>query len=105
MRSKPLASALAGLALVLGMGGCHTMRFNVSSGEHATIVEERKSFYLWGLVPTQQVDVSTRCPAGVSAIREETTFSDGLFGLLTIGIWQPRSSWYHCLPAEGVAAK
>jgi len=84
-------------ALLLALGGCHSMRFEVSDGPHGEVVHHRKSFWLWGLAPTREVDVSAHCPAGVAAVREETSFSDGFFSLLTLGIWEPRSSWYYCL--------
>jgi hypothetical protein len=77
--------------------GCHTMRFEVSSEPATHEMHHRKSFFLWGLTPTREVDVSEFCPYGVAAIREETSFSDGFFGFITLGIWQPRSSWYACL--------
>lgn len=83
------------------VAGCHTMRFELMDKPHDRVVYERKSFFLWGLVPTQSVDVGTRCPAGVAAVRERTTFTDGLLGALTLGVWQPRSSWYYCLRDGG----
>jgi hypothetical protein len=86
--------------LIVAVAGCHTMRFEVSREPHAEVVYERKSFFLWGLTPTREVDVSAHCPAGAAAIREETRFSDGFFGVITLGIWQPRSSWYYCLSED-----
>lgn len=77
--------------------GCHTMRFEVSNEPHQRVVFHRKSFFFWGLTPTAEVDVSAYCPAGVTAIREQTQLSDGFFDLITLGIWAPRSSWYYCL--------
>jgi len=85
------------VSLTLFVSGCHTMRFEISSEEHSTVVYDRKSFFLWGLAPTREVDVSRFCPSGAAAIKEETRFSDGFFGFITLGIWQPRSSWYYCL--------
>jgi hypothetical protein len=73
------------------------MRFEVADRDHANVVYDRKAFFVWGLAPTKEVDVATHCPYGVAAIREETTFVDGLLGLVTLGIYQPRSSWYYCL--------
>jgi hypothetical protein len=90
---------LLGLMTLLVVScGCHTMRFDLSNAQHEKVVYERKSFFLWGLVPTREIDTATRCPAGAAAIRERTTFTDGLLGLITLGIWQPRSTWYYCLP-------
>jgi hypothetical protein len=85
------------LVLVVGLSGCHTMRFEVSNEPHQRVVFHRKSFFFWGLAPTREVDVSVYCPAGVAAIREQTQLSDGFFDLITLGIWEPRSSWYYCL--------
>lgn len=92
--------SLALLLLMITVGGCHTMRFEVANEPHARVVYDRKSFFFWGLTPTQEVDVSAHCPSGVAAIREETRFSDGFLDVITLGIWSPRSSWYYCL-AEG----
>jgi hypothetical protein len=89
--------SIALLLSLIAASGCHTMRFEVSGEPHARVVYDRKSFFLWGLTPTQEVDVSSYCPTGVAAIREETRFSDGFFAAITLGIWEPRSSWYYCL--------
>jgi hypothetical protein len=77
------------------------MRFELSDEPHAEVVYDRKSFFLWGLVPTKKVDVSRFCPGGVAVIREETRFSDGFFQAITLGIYEPRSSWYYCLEPKG----
>ncbi len=60
------------------LGACHTMRFTVGDEAVASTVQERKSFFFWGLVPTRRIDVRDKCPAGAVAIREQTTFVDGL---------------------------
>lgn len=72
------------------------------AGRRASAVEpvhDRKSFWLGGLFPTREVDVSQHCPYGAWRVREEISFVDGLFNLLTLGIWSPRSSWYYCREA------
>lgn len=75
---------------------CHTMRFEVSGEPHTSVVTEHKSFFFWGLAPTMEVDVKEKCPAGVVAVEEEESFSDGFLSLLTLGLWAPRSSKYYC---------
>jgi hypothetical protein len=97
--------AVVGLALVVGtLSGCHTIRFDISNRPESHVVHERKSFFFWGLVPeNKEVDVRERCPAGAAAIREQTSFWDGVFTLPFLGIWELRSSWYYCLPPEGEA--
>ena len=84
------------LALVIVISGCHTMNIEVTDQDHVNVVNERKSFFFWGLTPTKKVDVSQHCPNGVTAIRESTLFVDGVFELITLGIWSPRSSIYFC---------
>jgi hypothetical protein len=76
------------------------MRFDVGSGRVSEVVYERKSFYLGGLAPTRKIDVSSHCPNGAVAIKEQTTFVDGLLNVLTLSIWTPRSSWYYCAAEE-----
>ena len=89
--------------LVLSViAGCHTIRFDLSDQHESRVVHERKSFFFWGLVPGDRVvDVRQRCPDGAAAIREQTSFTDGLFTFLFLGIWDLRSSWYYCLPGAG----
>ena len=97
-----LGRALRATVLIslLSSSACHTMYFEVAEGTPANVVEERRSFYFWGLTPTKNINVLDHCPAGAVAITDKETFLDGLFGALTLGIWAPRTSIYHCA-AEG----
>ncbi len=74
------------------------MHFELVDTDHEKIVENRKSYYFWGLTPLKEVDVLQSCPAGAAAIREERRVSDYLLSLLTLGVWSLRTSWYYCLP-------
>ena len=87
---------LAAIGLGVALGGCHTMRFELVNEPAATVISEHKSYFLWGLAPTVDVNVLNKCPAGAAAIRERTTFLDGLMSLPTLGIWSPRSTKYYC---------
>ena len=89
-------AALVVMVFGLGLCACHTMRFEIDDQPHGKIVSERKSYFLWGLVPTKVVDVRQKCPRGAVAVKEETSFVDGLLELPTLGIWSPRSSTYYC---------
>ena len=80
----------------LSLSACHTMSFDVAEGPSGKIVQERRSFYFWGLTPTRSIDVLQYCPAGAVAVSEEETFVDGVFAAITLGIWSPRTSYYHC---------
>jgi len=84
--------------MAVTLSACHTMRFELVDADHEAVVHERKSYFFWGLYPTHEIDVGERCPYGVAAIREQTSFTDGLYTVVFLGIWQLRSSWYYCLP-------
>lgn len=85
--------------LMINLQACHTVRFELEKVQHDKVVEDTNWFYMFGWFPTRQVDVSQKCPAGAAALKEQTTFADGLIELFTIGIVSPRSAWYYCLPA------
>ena len=89
---------LFALCIILG-SACHTMRFGLSDQPHGEVVHDHNSFFFWGLAPVVVNDVLEHCPNGAVAVREQTTFGDGLVELLTLGLWSMRSSWYYCAPA------
>lgn len=93
-------ATVALLAAPLLLSACNTMRFEVGDGAVSEVVRQRKSFFVGGLVPTRNVDVARHCENGAVAIREETTFGDGFFNLITLGIYTPRTSWYYCAAPE-----
>ena len=84
---------------------CHTFHFHVSNAPFdPKPIVDRKTFWVFAWFPTFEVDVRAICPEGVAAIEEQTTFTDGLFGVLTLSIYSPRTSYYYCrLPAPPAA--
>ena len=92
-----------GIVAILLVTGCHTMRFDVREGARTTRVEERKYYFLFALVPTRTIDMREKCPNGVAAIHEETTFIDGVIDFFTLSLVAPRTTTYECL-ADQVAA-
>ncbi len=80
------------LTITTLLAGCHTMRFELEQAPPAQEVQVRNQYFFWGLVPTRVIDVLERCPSGVVALREETTFLDGLFEIPFLGIWTFRST-------------
>ena len=84
-------------ASVLIHGGCHTMIFEISDSPQVDEIKENKSFFFWGLTPDMMVNVLEKFPHGAAAISEETTFVNGLAGLITLGIWVPRETTYNCI--------
>ena len=93
VRGLGVAGALSALLL---LSACHSMRFEIAEGPVGKEVYDRKSYFLDGLILSQNVDVSRFCPNGAVAIAEETTFVDGLINFVTLGIYSPRSSTYYC---------
>lgn len=91
--------AIVPLAIAALLVGCHTMRFELEQAPPAREVQVRNQYFFWGLVPTRVIDARERCPSGVVALREETTFLDGLFEIPFLGIWTFRSTTYYCRAA------
>jgi hypothetical protein len=76
---------------------CHTFHFQVSREPYdPKPIIDRKTFWVFAWFPTFEVDVRAICPAGVAAIEEQTTFTDGLLTILTLNIYSPRTSYYYC---------
>jgi hypothetical protein len=103
--TRRLANRLALTALAVVLAGCHTIRFEIAKAPTTQEpVVDRKTFWFYA-VTSQDVDVRKFCPHGVVAIDEEITFTDGLFGNLTLGIYTPRTSYYWCRlpPTQGGA--
>jgi len=93
---RHVGTALVAGGLIVALAGCHTMRFELVNEPAAHVITEHKSYFLWGLAPTVDVDVLEKCPNGAAALREQTTFLDGLAGLPTLYIWNLRSTKYYC---------
>ena len=97
------AARCLALSALLSLGsGCHSFFIRVSSVPYdPTPIVDRKTFWLFGCFPEQNIDVSAICPGGVSAIEEETSFSDVLLTAVTLEIYTPRTTSYYCrLPQE-----
>ena len=58
---------------------------------------DQKQYFFWGLVGENTVDLKNVCGGGeVASTQAETTFVDGLFTALTIGVWAPRHAKVWC---------
>jgi hypothetical protein len=100
---KLMAIVLLGFCF-LNLQACHTLKFEIASEQNQTVVQDTNWFFLFGWFPTKEIDVSQKCPYGASAIREQTTFVDGLISMVTLDMVFPRSVWYYCLP-PGTSSK
>lgn len=56
-----------------------------------------KSFYLWGLVGEHRVDTAAICNgAEPKQMQSQQTFTDGLLGIITLGIYLPHTVKVWC---------
>jgi hypothetical protein len=53
-------------------------------------------------VPATPIDARAQCPSGIATVETQTSFANGLLGILTIGIWTPQTATITC--AAGTAA-
>ena len=100
-----MKTILLGLALSFGISGCTTV--TIRDQGTAKIKSEpnyssTKHFFFWGLAGKAEVNVSEICNGKPPAqIRTERSFVDGFLGLITLGIYTPRSAYVWCNIEEG----
>jgi hypothetical protein len=85
-------------ALAVTASGCYKATFvrdpQAMRGEEH---DEWTSFFLFGLVGTERVDVHEFCPSGnVAMVRTGGNFGTGLVSGLTLGIYTPRKVYVTC---------
>ena len=99
-RKQVLRASLAG-ALLLLSSGCHTVRYSTNLPGGGGRTEQNAAFFFWGLVGTKVVNLKTLCPQGAARWSNQQTFLDGLLGVITLGIYAPRTIVVEC--SNGVA--
>lgn len=79
-------------------GGCYSQTYISKTATPSTAKTERKmNFYFWGLSGTGEINVPEVCggrPA--SRINTQHTFVNGLLGVITLGIYVPRTAFITC---------
>jgi hypothetical protein len=98
----------AGRALLLcalALGGCYKATFirdpDVVRGEEH---DQWTSFFVFGLVGEQSLDVHQFCPDGrVAEVQTGGNFLTGLVSVVTIGIYTPRKVYVTCAAPSGRA--
>ena len=99
---------IAGRTLLLcaiALGGCYKATFIrdpqvVKGDEH----DEWTSFFVFGLVGEQNLDMHQFCPDGrVAEVQTGANFLTGLVSLVTIGIYTPRKVYVTCAAGSGRA--
>lgn len=96
-------SALAGALALIVTTGCFRQVVQTGRTPSTTVVEQPwVSTWIFGLVEAQPIDARTQCPSGVATVETQTSFLNGLVGILTLGIWTPQTVRITC--ATGTAA-
>lgn len=97
---RPISRGVMRVAVLMMLvlcTACNTLHFKLEeTSRRGKVISERKHFFLLGLFPTREVEVTKRCPKGAQAIEEEITLADGAMGLVTLGIYTPRTSRFFC---------
>jgi hypothetical protein len=86
-------------ALLVLVSGCFSVTSRPEGGLRIATqptYEQRQDFFLWGLVGESHIDTNKVCKHGVSQLQSQTTFVDGLLGVVTLGIYAPTSAKIWC---------
>jgi len=88
------------IALSVACSGCFVVQVERPIGA-AEARYTRQHFFLFGRIGEFDVDLARECPEGVASFGDRFTFSDALIGLLTVGIYTPRSVVIRCSVGGG----
>ncbi len=96
--NKPVLAIVMAAAL---MTGCANQRFNVAGELSATPSaksEDSQTFFVSGIGQKQTVNASQVCggAAKVEGVAVEQSATDVLFGMITLGIYTPRTARVYC---------
>jgi hypothetical protein len=104
--TRPIRRAFLAALIAIGATGCYKATFIsnpqvVRGADH----DQWNSFFLWGLVGDETLDVRQFCSGGqVAQVRTGANFLTGLVSLVTIGIYAPRMAYVWCAAAPGAPA-
>lgn len=94
---KIFTSALIGTALLAS--GCATQTATISPSSSSTIgYQESEKFYISGIGQEKVVDVAEVCgsASNVSSVASELRPIDIALGIVTLGIYTPRTATVYC---------
>ncbi|KUM54761.1 Bor family protein [Rheinheimera sp. EpRS3] len=91
---------IAACMLITMLSACSTVTVhpqNTAKLSSEPTYKDSKPFYLWGLIGEHHVDVSTICKGEEPAqMQTQQTFTDGLLGVVTLGIYLPHTAKVWC---------
>ncbi len=82
----------------IALTGCHNVSYVAKTKMPSAVKSEHSlSFFLWGLAGNEDVNLAQDCGAqGVSKIHTFTSFGQGFIGVITLGIYVPRTAVVTC---------
>ncbi len=93
-----MRTSLTGLLLAtLLLSGCHTISYRGRGSPSGVEQEQWNNYFLWGLAPgSNDIDLQKLCPSGPARWKSQQSFVQGLIGVVTLGIYSPRSVHVEC---------
>jgi hypothetical protein len=86
--------AIGALAM---LAGCMNVTYIAKSRPPSAIVHEQKlTFFVGGLVGTEEISAGQLCPGGVAKVHTQHTFVDVLLTVVTLAIYSPRTAEITC---------
>ena len=86
---------LLALCLALACSGCFAVDIERQVAG-APPKELKQHFFLFGRIGEPEINLTQECPSGVASYGDRFTFTDVLLGLLTVGIYTPRTVVIRC---------
>ena len=103
--AKAIQIATAAL-LLAGSVGCFHVSYSTGKGYSAQVQEGTSSFFLGGLIGTENLDVAELCPNnGMASLHTYHSFGDMFLTGLTMYLWAPRSYEMVCASGESAAVE
>ena len=82
-------------AALIFCSGCFSVQVErqTAAGETRRL---KQNFFLLGRIGEPEINLTEECPSGVSSFGDTFTWSDVLIGIVTIGIYTPRTVVIKC---------
>ena len=79
------------------LAGCFNVTYIAKSRAPSAVIHEHKlTFFLGGLVGTEEIPAGQLCPNGVAKVHTQNTFVDMLLTVVTLTIYSPRTAEITC---------
>lgn len=96
MQRRRYVPRLMCIVALCSMSACQTVTMDFGGKLDRRSVSVNHNFFFWGLTAVQDIDVKEYCGNGVARIEEKSTVGNVFLSVLTIGIYNPRTSEFFC---------